>query len=297
MADTRIKQFVKEAVELLQTDFCTVYHYTSLISSQKILETRTLISTDIRSLNDSSELKHGLDFIYSFREKYKTMEFDHAHFLFKQKLSNRYPSNNSLKIEKTIIKTQHEVEALFQDTLNKAKLYVSSFCEKPDHYLAWLLYADKGEGVSIGFKSSFFESNIQKLTLKEQGGIFAQAFYKQLDYEENLLNLINLFKKYLNKATNFEVDEDFIFKIIGLYGAIIVGFASSIKHLGYEDEKEYRFIIDKDEKNLTGEEQKKYYTDDSFIQRTKLMTFEPSDIETVYFGPCMTKDRQERIEI
>jgi hypothetical protein len=288
-------EFLKKSQELLETPFRTVYHYTSTYSLQKILDSKTLISTYYKDLNDKAEFEHARDSFLKIRSGTQNNEFKHITNL---QLDYNIKKYNTT-IDKELLKQnsliqEEKVNNLFEETFNSTQeIYVSSFCEHENYYPAWRFYGDEGKGVAIGFKEKFFSKNINVLNSFPLGVIFAKVIYNEAEYSKKFKELIELVTAQIRRVSEFNIDS--VSEIIGLYGAILLGYCSTIKHPAYESEKEYRVVIHTNKKMLTNQEKAKYYIDDFFIQRAKLITLEPDDIEVIYFGPCMPKDKQKQI--
>lgn len=105
-----------------------LYHYTDLSGLKGIVRSHSLWASDIKSLNDESEVQYSRDFLKSLTDDY----FDNA--------TDSY-SVHLLKLAITGLATA----TTHLDT------FVASLCEDGDNLSQWRAYGSRGAGVAIGF--------------------------------------------------------------------------------------------------------------------------------------------------
>ncbi|WP_269221881.1 DUF2971 domain-containing protein [Flavobacterium sp. IMCC34518] len=185
-----------------------IFHYTSINGFISIIETQSLYCTNVNFLNDSKELKHGIELILKALEIVKNSE------------------NNDI-----IESTKNNIEIL-----NKTEKYVTCFSKDGDSLSQWRAYGNDGKGISLGFDFSGLKNNFNKnLT-----GLHIE-YDERLQYEaiEEFIKIIIAF--YNNIKSRFDWSEhDFnhttSISIIRFLNHIIY----SYKHPSFIDEKEYR---------------------------------------------------------
>jgi hypothetical protein len=108
-----------------------LYHYTSLDSARKLLETRKLWASRVYFLNDASEVEYGAGVVSEYVESYPgTPE------AFRE-LFRRGPRGE---------------ESDFIRTTKKSQVHVFCLSSQEDSLSQWRAYGRSGGGVAIGFK-------------------------------------------------------------------------------------------------------------------------------------------------
>lgn len=108
------------------------WHYTSISSAKKIIETQSFLSGSYRGLNDFSELRYGLSLIHD-------------------EIVNNV---NSMNLHEDILNYLNNFN---QDNLlneNSLDIYTISASRKIDIESQWALYGDSGYGVALGLDLS-----------------------------------------------------------------------------------------------------------------------------------------------
>lgn len=114
----------------------TLYHYTDASGFKGILESGTLWFTDIFSLNDTSELKHGVEVACQLLDK----------------ASSRADASPTCK---EFAKTVSSV--LLENVETSANYFVCCFTDNGDDLSQWKGYADDGRGYALGFDAVALE--------------------------------------------------------------------------------------------------------------------------------------------
>jgi hypothetical protein len=123
----------KRALSLSNADSESVpdvlYHYTTATGAIGILEDRELWMTDVRCLNDRSELKYGEKLVQSRIARYLTASHSPLQKMFLERISSAGVASLTVG----------------------SHVFVVSFCQDGDLLSQWRAYADRGQGYSLGF--------------------------------------------------------------------------------------------------------------------------------------------------
>lgn len=109
-----------------------IYHYTSMATLLKILQTRCVWATNVRYLNDTSERKHFYELLAELLPDYLIKNSKHK------------------KIFNEIVKRNNGPLLWYP--------FVSSFSTNPDSLSQWRAYCRAGNGVAIGFRTSLLKN-------------------------------------------------------------------------------------------------------------------------------------------
>jgi len=195
-----------------------LYHYTNDAGLTGIIESGQLWFSDIFSLNDPSELKHGLriaiDLLKS-RSVIERPEIDKFASMFEQ-----------------FINTSIEVVAHF---------FICCFSADGDHLGQWRAYADNGQGFALGFDTSLLEGAFAK----NQHSTFSITYNddKLTDIQTSLVELVVPLISLPRKTQMCGDSLDAYMKDLLVYHSLnVIQGAIFFKHTAYKEEKEYRFL-------------------------------------------------------
>jgi Protein of unknown function (DUF2971) len=208
------------------TDVPIIYHYTDTKGLIGILSEGQLWATDIRYLNDSSELRHAEEVQRQLLGEIITESLDGS---LQKKLAMRaWESKHPFKgVEKTS---------------------VVCFCAEDDLLTQWKTYGSWGSGFSIGFNRKKLESAVALPTpsLTELLTIFGstEANLARVRYsEEHQKNeLRRAFNRY-RESLSAEPTPSEIAKCADAIANNAALSASRFKHPAFESEKECRIVI------------------------------------------------------
>ena len=231
-----------------ETDKNTVWHYSNIAGLNGILSSSSLWASDYRYMNDTSELRFGLDII----------EMTIAHDEFQPELT--------LDVRHNILK---EIAMLKRSNMNMYVL-TCSFCMRGNVLSQWRAYA-RQDGIAIGFQKDALEklANDQGYTTGIVYYYFADS-QKNLPREQNfsswmlrrvdillvrLLALVHAAKAF--DQALIDNDETVPFASLQQQGEVIRKWcaetASFIKHPAFEEEQEWRCTKVVDETVLFGQ--------------------------------------------
>jgi Protein of unknown function (DUF2971) len=199
-----------------------IYHYTNDLGLRGILENGRLWLSGMFSLNDPSELYHGI--------------------------------SHALKILKEKVKKGPREAALFTEILQgvlekgleqSAHYFVCSFSSDGDDLGQWRAYADNGRGYALGFDGKALESafantnptpNNSTFPISYKDSVLVGIQQKMID---SMFDLISLPRGMdLNGETIAAYMHQLAVKLLqnAVYASLF------FKHEAYENEKEFRFL-------------------------------------------------------
>jgi hypothetical protein len=132
-AETIVREFLLQQESRKAPE--TIYHYTNDAGLRGVLEAGTLWLSDIFSLNDPSELSHGVS---------------HAVKILNQKAESGP--------DETKVFARHFEEFHERGMEGSAHYFVCSFSEDGNELGQWRAYADDGRGYAIGFDGKALEA-------------------------------------------------------------------------------------------------------------------------------------------
>ena len=198
-----------------------IYHYTDENGLWGILSSGTIRATNIFSLNDPNELKHGLEIAQLvFEDKAKELSNFEKEFVRKFRVFTQKKS---------------------KDLVN---LYCLSFSLHYDELSQWRSYANDGKGFAIGFNKNKIENYLKSEINETNGGFLINYDNKELiEKYTYLFNLaIPLIEKVkMSKTSQIEINK--LLKTISSLLAIrVLEISFHFKHEAYKSESEYRLL-------------------------------------------------------
>lgn len=322
-----VKNSVGQRILFQESPMGNLFHYTNFKGLEGILRDQCLWATDFKTMNDSSELKHGLEYINQVAEG-----------ILKDVLKGRSLTDQGKAVikfhggEDKFIKAQANfvTESLIEGSVFRTigNAFIASFCEhelgeiQKDGLLSqWRGYG-KEQGYAIEFNNKFNEllKNITKdysvwMVLGddlESPGIveyikekdfpdFKSKFKKQIPKIEKFLKVF-----YESKMNGIEYDSSGLdsCELAGLQA--LVESLSFCKHFGFHEESERRivFCVNKDLNNIPQEELNKMpkikiYENGNGVLRNYIELFEDSKIplskaiNRILVGPSKNKDNNK----
>jgi len=202
------KKIPPEAPEIL-------YHYTDGPGLKGILENRTLWLTDIFSMNDPSEIRHGVE-------------------IARKQLAEVF--KNGLGEEKAkALATPFFKPALEQIKIT-ANYFICCFSSTGDDLGQWRAYADDGHGYALGFEGKSLDKIFIADDTEHNNSFIVN--YEEADLNEWQKELANIFLKCLSARSEKKIErDDWMTYMMAL---LMLSFLH--KHWGYKNESEYRFL-------------------------------------------------------
>ena len=261
-----------------------LYHYTSLESCKNILENKTFRYTDIRYLNDPSELENGLKIWVSvlseFADQYRSTDSKFSLFLTYIKhnimIMTSLHSEKEEKINDFSLELKQEFQRDQPHPPNDIKIFIACFSEKPDDLRQWIPYGNDGNGASIGIQGC--KNGLHNICDR---GIVKVCYEPEQKKVEFLTNFINgLYKAY--KEGNINPSDIMSNQVF--YNLLIVDILAC-KTEKYSDEQEWRLF------HVTSgtSEEIKYYENHGIIKPYIDISFEPNCVQEIIIGPKTEK--------
>lgn len=193
-----------------------IYHYTSIESACKIIDSGIIRTTNIMYQNDKREMLQAYDII-------------------KKYLNDLIYGDNSGDSVKKILRSFD-----FYKQYN-FPIFTISFSTKQDDLNQWRAYGNDGRGCCLCFKLDKINEIFEPISSDNINRIFKRCIYEEEEIKECLSELKNRIilegKNYIPEIANRMNIEMFID-------------APFIKHKAYKDESEYRFVFYSEEENF-----------------------------------------------
>lgn len=208
----------------------TIYHYTTDQGLRGILENGSLWVTDIFSLNDPSELKHGLQIAEEALTATAKDEPILSEFLAK------------------------EMRVMFDGNLSDmANCFVCCFSRNGNELGQWRAYADNGRGYALGFDCSILEQAfVAAGGGVRRGGLGAGPMTFPMTYDDDVLldlqrRIVAKFVPLILAPRGRDLEEGLIQDYVSMLATnltVVMLWASMFfKHKAYASEDEYRFLL------------------------------------------------------
>jgi len=193
-----------------------LYHYTSLNGFLSIIETQSLFFSNVNFLNDSKEIKHGVDIVL--------------------KAIKETEKDENLGI---LLKMKENIDLLY-----KSEKYVTCFSKDGDLLSQWRAYGNNGKGISIGFEFSDLTDSFDKYLTG------THIEYDEKTQIESTKEYINLIIDFYNKIQdNYDWNgQDFNNLVAKQIITFLNNVIYSFKHPSFIDEREYRLQLEVDNK-------------------------------------------------
>lgn len=191
-------------------------HYTTLSGLEGIVKTKSLWASNASFLNDKAELTHALD-----------------------------ASKKAIKLlssKKALRAWGPAIETAFDELKRglQAQSYVACFCRDDDNLSQWRGYGGAVQGVSLTFEQVALTRRLRKDSAHLQHVVYAKltTAQKLRDALEAELRDIAELEEALGASDEKEQQADIMARISRLL--------PKFKHLGFRDEREWRYVVQKD---------------------------------------------------
>jgi hypothetical protein len=216
-----------------------LYHYTTIDGLKGILDSGRLWGTHVAFLNDSQELRHGVDAICSLIKKYAEWHIDEP---------DPEPSET---MHKTIL-SLHEYVLSNRDMLQtKMGLFVSCLSSSADQLSQWRGYGSHGgyairfDPKKLGGRYALRHVDEKGDTLKGPDPVLVKVNYLPNTFYDEVTKMVDaciLGTADANKLEDGEEKEAALFSVrVDLFRTVI-DIAPQIKHKKFVEEQEYRII-------------------------------------------------------
>ena len=189
----------------------TLYHYTSLSGLMGIVDSRYLRASDVRFMNDSTELRHTLDLLRGHIERRLRSGTDHPALMTAM------------------------LDWLSHRVVGGPMIFAASFRANGNLLSQWRGYSVHGKGVSIGFSPD----HIQRCA-ERQGFLIGRCIYAS-DVQQQLIEQIA--DGIESEANQRQVNRDDEFSsIFENNEEALLSIAAMLKHPAFEEEDEWRVV-------------------------------------------------------
>jgi hypothetical protein len=201
-----------------------IYHYTNDAGLRGILETGQLWLSDIFSLNDPSEIRHGIS---------------HAVSILNSKAEDG-PSEAKFFAKQFVKFLKHGVE-------RSAHFFVLSFSADGDDLGQWRAYADNGRGYALGFDGKMLEDAFIK---RDDNPIPNDSTY-HVTYDEDVLadihrriidKMFHLISLPQGRKMGVKTRSEYMRMLSSLLSVHAMSASLFFKHKAYKNEREFRFL-------------------------------------------------------
>jgi hypothetical protein len=194
-----------------------LYHYTSSEGLIGILSSRAFWLTDLRYVNDSSELQYARD-------------------LAKVRFEARATQPNLTNIQNEFLRRAIPTLDPFEQG---PSVFATSFCEDGNLLSQWRAYRGLGGGYAIGI--DFFHT----LRLMSKKCVLRRVVYDEARQQQLLDDLIDRFLLMIAGAygdASVEAAEEFLPAACKVFSATVGEFLFALKHPDFREEREWRLV-------------------------------------------------------
>lgn len=188
-----------------------LFHYTNAKGLRGILLRRSLWASDVKCVNDTRELEHGLELMRSV----------------------------DLPNESTRLLVER---ALNHPNFSTVVVFVASFSEKPDMLSQWRAYGGDGAGYALGFRASSLTSIVPKEWRPGAPCLLMKVIYDE-DRQRVLANRImsDVCDWFTSVGVDHIAEADVALAALGL-ASVLPTFAAACKGRAFDEEAEWRLV-------------------------------------------------------
>jgi hypothetical protein len=232
-----------------------LFHYTDVYAVKSILENRKLWLTDVRFLNDSTEMKEGFDFLMEYLARQVT----------------RYPDSEELSAAMSYV--EQVVYKREDYGLDRRPVFVSSFSLAGDLLSQWRAYGS----YAIEFDSDAMAERV------------SQCIY---GHDEKLLEApIPALTQVLAIGRSIVSNDGHIDQDGQEALAEFIGLAATLKNENFSEEQECRIIMGHDvDPAIEDGYEVKYRPRDSLLIPYLELEFDLDCVQSVVIGPMRDQD-------
>ena len=195
-----------------------IYHYCDPDGFAGILNSGELWCGDLFSLNDKSEIRHGVDAACRLLER----------------AAAGAGSTRALEVFASTV-----IRALCDKLETSGAFFVTCFSSEADDLNQWRAYARDGEGFALGFDTAALEKGFVT-DLPQNNGTFPVSYDRDL-LDQMQAQLVDDAVRVIRSAGR-NVDADLLRRLSVRFSANVIHCASFFKNPSYHSEREYRFL-------------------------------------------------------
>lgn len=199
-----------KAIAATRRSIKNITHYTSIEGFRSIIENNQLWASNIRFLNDKREMDFGLEAAVAFLREQD------------ENAGGSSVKNSAIKEASARIRARGIPSA-----------YACCFCTRRDNLSQWRGYSTGGQGISIVFEIGKLEQHF-----KSYGAIIAEVAYGA---DATKRRLKEEFEKYVTSTSG----DLFSYGTLSASDLenLILSLSPQFKHKSFEDEREWRVIV------------------------------------------------------
>jgi len=202
-----------------------LYHYTTIAGLIGIVQSGSVWATDIRFLNDSTELQYARDILLSrIKEEIAAQAISSPHKIFWERATEVFKARPS------------------------DYRFISCFCEDGDLLSQWRGYAGGTGGLSIGFDSRI----VNVVSAKNPAVFLRRVLYEpriQAEIFNQIISEVNACITQNTSGKTTEEQSNIIAYIGHIFGTLVEELLYAFKHPSFYEEKEWRLVITADLSN------------------------------------------------
>jgi hypothetical protein len=195
-----------------------LYHYTSADGLIGILTSKSIWLTDLRYMNDLSELQYSRELVG-------------------RRLAARAETTSLIELQREFIR---RVSTSFDPFSLGNSVFSASFCEDGNLLSQWRAYRGRGGGYAIGF--DFFHL----LRLLSRPCVLRRIIYDEKEQTRLIDSVIDAFVETLQAEAegrpSEEVASGFLPHLCHTFSLVIGEFLFSFKHPDFREEQEWRLV-------------------------------------------------------
>jgi hypothetical protein len=199
-----------------------LHHYTTIAGLIGIIQSGTVWATDIRFLNDSTELQYARDILLQrIEEEISTQTTSFPHKTFWERAKEAFKSGP------------------------KDYQFISCFCEDGDLLSQWRGYAGGTGGFSIGFDSNV----VNAVSANNPSVFFRRVIYEskiQMEIFNHIISEVNTCITVNAGGPTSDEQSNILAHIGHIFGTLVEELLYAFKHPSFHEEKEWRLVITTD---------------------------------------------------
>lgn len=197
-----------------------LYHYTGMDGFLGILSTRSVWASEARFLNDTAEVAHF------FSSLVGQIKINNHHEGPKRDLFQQFQEWTKIR--------NHSRSG------GSPSLFLASFSEDGDLLSQWRGYCPNGGGVSLGFMPNSITQ-----TAKMNGAMLGRCIYKKENLEDVATTILDIISNEAQESATSHPSQSYHESFASMELSLLK-IAALFKHSAYEDEQEWRLIVEPD---------------------------------------------------
>ena len=197
----------------------TLYHYTSADGLLGILKSHSIWMTNLRYMNDFSELQY-------------------AHEMIATVLKQKAAAQSAGEILKEFFR---RIDNTFDPYAGDHDVFATSFCENGNLLSQWRAYGDKGGGYGVGLDFFHFFSFVPKRC------VLRKVIYRRSEQMASVGSVVDAFCAAISATTKGQTvkqadSDNTLPSFCQLFHGLMAEFVFCYKHPDFEQEQEWRLV-------------------------------------------------------